>query len=91
MQEALTGRANKHWAVVMFDGSLVEADSATVRSSLRPTDADGGYIKDRPVTPGDLAATIYHHMGVPLDATYTEGTGRPRFIVEGGKPISELI
>ena len=55
------------------------------------TEADGGYIKERPVTPGDLAATIYQHMGVPLDATYTDATGRPRFIVEQGSPVAELF
>ncbi|MCA9139419.1 MAG: DUF1501 domain-containing protein [Planctomycetales bacterium] len=56
------------------------------------TDADGGAIKSRPVTPGDLAATIYHHMQVPLHATYDDDRGRPTFIVqENGKPISELI
>ena len=55
------------------------------------TEADGGAIKERRVTPGDLAATIYHHMGVPLDATYLEPSGRPRYIVENGQPISELL
>jgi hypothetical protein len=31
-------------------------------------------------------------MGVPLDATYLDPTGRPRFIVEhGGQPIHELF
>jgi hypothetical protein len=43
------------------------------------------------VTPGDLAATIYQHMGVRLDATYLDATGRPRAIVEHGKPITELF
>jgi arylsulfatase A-like enzyme len=52
---------------------------------------DGGEISERPVTPGDLAATIYHHMGVPLDATYTDHQGRPLSIVENGSPLSELI
>ena len=55
------------------------------------TEADGGQIKERPVTPGDLAATIYHHMGVPLDTTYLDGTGRPRPIVVDGEPIRELF
>jgi hypothetical protein len=55
------------------------------------TEADGGHIKERPVTPGDVAATIYRHMDVPLDATYTDTTGRPRAIVEQGKPIAELF
>lgn len=55
------------------------------------TDKDGGQIKERPVTPGDLAATIYHHMGVPLDTTYNDLQGRPRFIVENDEVIRELV
>jgi hypothetical protein len=55
------------------------------------TENDGGHIKDRPITPADLAATIYHHMGVPLDATYLDPNGRPRYIVENGQPLAELI
>ena len=43
------------------------------------------------MTPGDLAATIYRHMGVPLDILYLETTGRPRAVVERGRPISELF
>ena len=54
-------------------------------------EADGGHIQDRAVTPGDLAATIYRHMGVPLDSTYLDTTGRPRRIVEDGRPIAELF
>jgi hypothetical protein len=30
-------------------------------------------------------------MGVPLDASYTDGSGRPRPIVEQGNPIVELV
>jgi hypothetical protein len=55
------------------------------------SESDGGHIKERPVTPGDLAATIYRHFGVPLDATYTEPTGRLRFIVDHGSPVEELF
>ena len=43
-----------------------------------------------PGTPGDLAATIYRHMDVPLDATYLDPRGRPRYVVEEGQPIAEL-
>ncbi len=52
---------------------------------------DGGEIAERPVTPGDLAATIYHHMGVPLDTTYTDHQGRPVFVVDEGAPLKELV
>ena len=56
------------------------------------SDAEGGAIKDRPVAPADLAATIYRHMGVPLDASYVDTSGRPLSIVEGsGQPLGELF
>ena len=55
------------------------------------SERDGGQIRERPVTPGDLAATIYRHMGVPLDATYTDEKGRPVCIVDQGEPIRELF
>ena len=55
------------------------------------TERDGGHIKRRPVTPGDISATIYHHMGVPLETTYLDPRGRPLAIVQNGAPISELI
>jgi hypothetical protein len=78
-----------HWAVVM---SMAMAGGGLRHGQvIGATEADGGHIKERPVTPGDLAATIYRHMGVPLDTTYLDGTGRPRFIVEQGRPIEELF
>ena len=43
------------------------------------------------MTPGDLAATIYRHMGVPLDGTYPDSRGRPRYYIDRGEPIHELI
>ncbi len=52
---------------------------------------DGGVPKDRPVTPAEIAATIYQFMGVPLDWAYLDSRGRPRPIVEeNGRPIHEL-
>lgn len=39
------------------------------------------------VTPGDLAATNYHHIGVPLNTTHT---ARPRYIAYHGGPIRAL-
>ena len=56
------------------------------------SEPDGGIIKERPVTPQDLAATIYRHMDVPLDAVYYDHRGRPRPIVENnGQAIRELF
>ena len=56
------------------------------------SDKDGGQIAERPVTPADLAATIYRHMGVPLDTQFTDHTGRPHYVVrENGQPLAELF
>jgi hypothetical protein len=86
-QESTDGR--DHWPVVM---SLALAGGGLRHGQvIGATEADGGTIKERPVTPGDLAATIYQHMGVPLDATYLDPSGRPRYVVENGKPIQELL
>ena len=52
---------------------------------------DGGEIAERPVTPADLAATIYQHMGVSLNTTYNDHQGRPIYIVDGGAPLKELV
>jgi len=54
------------------------------------TEKDGGSIKERPVSPGDLAATIYRYFGVPLSTQYADNQGRPRNIVDQGSPIAEL-
>ena len=44
------------------------------------------------MTPGDLAATIYRHFGVPLDTVYADPTGRPIPVVqEDGRPLVELV
>lgn len=78
-----------HWTGVM---SMALAGGGLRHGQvIGSSEADGGHIKERPVTPGDLAATIYRHMGVPIEATYDDADGRPRFIVENGAPIAELF
>ncbi|MGL5095258.1 MAG: DUF1501 domain-containing protein, partial [Planctomycetia bacterium] len=78
-----------HWPVVM---SMALAGGGLRHGQvIGASEADGGRIKDRPVTPGDLAATVYKHMGVPTDATYLDFQGRPRFVLDSGKPIEELF
>ena len=79
-----------HWPIVM---SMCLAGGGLRHGQvIGATDREGGQISERPVTPGDLAATIYHHFGIPLDTTYNDHQGRPHYIVQqGGRPIRELI
>jgi Protein of unknown function (DUF1501) len=86
-QDSTDGR--NHWPNIM---SMCLAGGGLRHGQvIGESEKDGGAIKSNPVTPSDLAATIYRHMGVPLDATYLDPTGRPRAIVDTGKPIQELF
>ena len=77
-----------HWPIVM--SMTVAGGGFRHGQVIGSTERDAGQIKERPVTPGDLAATIFHHMGVATDTTYLDSRGRPRFVIDQGKPISEL-
>lgn len=78
-----------HWPYVM---SMCMAGGGFRHGQvIGASSRDGGEIWERPVKPGDLAATIYHHMGVPLDTTYADHQGRPNPIVDDGAPLKELI
>lgn len=78
-----------HWPVVM---SLSMAGGGLRHGQvIGESERDGGSIKSRPVTPGDLAATIYRHMQVPADTTYLDHRGRPHPLVQQGQAIAELF
>ena len=56
------------------------------------SDSLGESPKDRPVTPADLAATIYTLLGINPDLKLHTGDGRPvRVAPDGSKVVSELI
>ena len=47
------------------------------------SDKNGAYVKDQPIRPQDLHATIYHQMGIPLDTEIHDIQGRPLPICRG--------
>ena len=53
------------------------------------SDKIAAYVKDNPVRPQDLAATIYHALGVPLDIRL----GKDRFTrpITTGQPILDIF
>jgi len=55
------------------------------------TNALGEFVIDSPATPQDLAATIYHTLGIPLHTWYRTADGRPIELVPEGKPIKQLV
>jgi hypothetical protein len=50
------------------------------------------HAKDRPVSFEEVFATLYHNMGINTDTTtLNDLAARPQYLVEGAKPIRELI
>ena len=86
-QDSTDGR--NHWPFVM--SMLLAGGGLKHGQVIGSSDKQGGQIQERPVTPGDLAATIYRHFDVPLDSTYTDLGGRVlNLLPNGGNSISEL-
>jgi hypothetical protein len=90
-----TPRMNKdagrdHWgnafSVAFASGSL-KMGQIIGKSSAR-----GEYVLDRPITPQDVAATVYHFLGIDSRSlTFEDKTGRPVYVIEKGEPIAELF
>jgi len=79
-----------HWTNVM---SMVMAGGGLRHGqAVGSTDARGYDIKSGAVRPQDLAATVFRHLGIDLGAHWQSPQGRPTpIVVEGGRPIPELI
>ena len=54
------------------------------------SDADAAYALDDPVSPEDLAATIYHALGINHELRVRDAQDRPTPIVPGGEPLTTL-
>ena len=79
-----------HWTNVM---SLVVAGGSLRHGQAVGSTDDKGYdVKDGLVRPQDLAATVFRHFDIDLNAHWISPQGRPTpIVVEGGRPIPELI
>ena len=55
------------------------------------SDAHAAYVKDRPVSPADLCATIYHCLGIDPEMPVHDRAGRPVPIAQGGQPIRDIL
>jgi uncharacterized protein (DUF1501 family) len=54
------------------------------------SDRNGAYPADSPQRPENLAATIYHALGIPATAAWTDELDRPHHIYHG-EPVAGLV
>ncbi|MCA9062259.1 MAG: DUF1501 domain-containing protein [Planctomycetaceae bacterium] len=77
-----------HWPSVM--SFLMAGGGIRGGQVIGSTDRRGGAIQERPLGPGDLAATIFSHLGIDPHSHWISPSGRPTPLVENGTVISEL-
>lgn len=71
---------------VVFAGGGLKHGQAIGKS-----DASASLPAERPVTPEDMAATIYQTLGIDTAKVYQTTTGRPIRIAEKGQAVRELV
>jgi hypothetical protein len=83
------GGGRDHWSKaysVMLAGAGVRTGMAYGAS-----DAKAAFVKDRPITPEDVLATMYHLMGINPATTVPDRLNRPVRLVAEGEVKSELL
>jgi hypothetical protein len=90
-----TPRMNKdagrdHWgetfSVLMANGRM------RMGQAIGASDPKGQSPVERPVSPQDVAATVYRHLGIdPHAVAFPDRTDRPVPLLNGGEPIQELF
>ncbi len=79
-----------HWPYAM--SVLVAGGGLRVGQVVGSTNYRGEHPKDRPLTPDDLWATMFHHLGIDWNGiSFPDFTGRPLSVLPGGEPIQELV
>jgi hypothetical protein len=78
-----------HWPDALC--ALVSGGGLRMGQVVGSTTAKGEHPKDRPLTPKDLLATIYQHLGIDPRYSFKDLSGRPIPILNEGEPIRELL
>jgi uncharacterized protein (DUF1501 family) len=73
-----------HWGAVQ--SVLVAGGGLPGGMVVGASDKDGAYPVKSPQRPEDLAATIYHALGIPATAAWHDELGRP-YHIYNGEPI----
>jgi hypothetical protein len=70
---------------------LVAGGGMRTGQVIGSTNAKGEEPKERPLTPNDLWATVYRHLGIDYTQSFLDHSGRPMPILPFGEPIVELL
>ena len=78
-----------HWGQVM--SVLVSGGGLRMGQVIGSSNDKGEVPKDRPLTPYDVVATMYRHLGIDPSITFIDHAGRPQPLLNEGTVIAELV
>ena len=89
-----TPKANKawgrdHWSTLF--SALVAGAGVQPGSVYGRSDRMAAYATENPVSPEDLAATIYWRMGIDHQLMLPDSLGRPTPMIDDGRPVKEIF
>jgi uncharacterized protein (DUF1501 family) len=88
LSDSFFGPGRDHWGAVQsvfFAGGGIKGGQVVGSS-----DKTGGYPADNPQKPENMAATIYHNLGIPQTAVWKDDLDRPHHVYHG-EPIYDLL
>lgn len=78
-----------HWPQAYT--ALVSGGGFKMGQAIGATNRNGEYPVENPLTPQDLLATIYHHLGIDHKHSFLDYFGRPVHILPSGNVIKDLL
>ncbi|MEZ6091077.1 MAG: DUF1501 domain-containing protein [Pirellulaceae bacterium] len=88
-QTKVTQPGRDHWPRAM--SMLVSGGGMRTGQIIGATNDKGEEPKHRPLSPNDLWATVYRHLGIDYTHSFLDHSGRPMPMLPYGEPIAELI
>jgi len=88
LADSFNGVGRDHWGAVQsvfFAGGGIRGGTV-----IGSSDRNGAYPASNPQTPENMAATIYHALGIPSTAMWRDTIDRPHHVYHGD-PIAGLI
>jgi hypothetical protein len=83
------GGGRDHWSQAY---SALFAGGGVARGRVvGKTDSIGGTVVDRPVSPKDVLATVYHLLGHDPETTVSDRTGRPVTLAPQGQVLRDIF
>ncbi|MCA9164192.1 MAG: DUF1501 domain-containing protein [Planctomycetales bacterium] len=88
-QTGVSQPGRDHWPGAM--SMLVAGGGIKTGQVIGATNTKGEYPVDQPLSPNDLWATVYRHLGIDYTRAFPDHNGRPMPILPFGEPIEALF